>query len=106
MDPKKKNIILISIAVVALGYAGFSFMSGGDSAKPQTSTGTFKKKEAKQVAGFEKKSFKKKTAVKSASKKGGLVKKVAKDRQKNTLKKKRGKRGGRKTKKQEIHPAA
>lgn len=106
MDPKKKNIILISVAVLAMGYAGYSFLFSGSSSNAQTQAGTFKKKEAKQVVGLQKKSFKKKAAVKSATKKATLVKKAAKDRQKNTLKKKRGKRGGRKTKKQEVAPAA
>ena len=92
MDPKKKNIILISVAVLAMGYAGYSLLFSGSSSNAQTQAGTFKKKEVKRVVGLQKKAT--------------LVKKVAKDRQKNTLKKKRGKRGGRKTKKQEVAPAA
>jgi len=106
VDPKKKNIILISVAVVALGYVGYSFLFAGSSSNAQSQQTKLVKKTRDAVEGGTKKTIKKKASVKSATKKKGLVKKVAQDRQKNTLKKKRGKRGGRKTKKKEIAPAA
>lgn len=106
MDPKKKNIILISVAVVAMGYAGYSILFAGGSSNAQSQQTKLVKKTRAPVDEASKQTLKKKTAVKTASKKKGLVKKVAQDRKKTSLKKKRGKRGGRKTKKKEIAPAA
>ena len=107
MDPKKKNIIMISVAVVVMGYAGYSLLFSGSGSKAQTQTGTFQKRAARGEAPVDlKKGSLKKKAARSSTKKTALVKKEAKGAKKNTLKKRPGRRGNRKTKKQEIAPAA
>ena len=107
MDPKKKNIIMISVAVAAMGYAGYSLLFSGSSSKAQTQTGTFQKRAARGDApGDVKKDSLKKKAARGSTKKTALLKKESKGPKKNTLKKRPGRRGNRKTKKQEIAPAA
>jgi len=106
VDPKKKNIIMVSVAVLVIGYAGYSMLFGGDSSKAQDQTRTLVKKTRAPVEGLAQRGAIKKKPTATATKKTGLVKKDTLDRKKSTLKKRPGKRGGRKTKKKEVAPAA
>lgn len=106
VDPKKKNILYVSVIVLGLGYAAYSILFSGSGSTAQSNSGPLIKRTAANAGDAAEDQGLVKREARGGVEKRELQKRDAPGVERKTLQKRRGARGGQRTKKQEIVPAA